>query len=141
MPTPPRTVAHLEELLTYAVVKPAVNQIEVHPYCQPHDILEYCAANGIVVEAYAPFASGAFGLLKDPVISAIAEAVGKSVAQVILRWHVQSGRVALPKSTNPARIPSNLEVDFELSAEQMAAITALGAGEAKRTCPVPESIL
>jgi len=132
---------HLEELFEDCVVRPMVNQIEVHPYCQQTQLVKFCSDNKIVVQAYAPFASGAFGMLKDEVVVKIAEQVSRSVGQVILRWHIQKGRVVLPKSTNEARMRSNLELfDFELSEEQMAAIDAMAPEEPKRTCPDPATI-
>jgi diketogulonate reductase-like aldo/keto reductase len=138
------TLGHLEELMKTAVVKPQVNQIELHPYCQDKALVDYCKSQDIVVEAYAPFASGMFGLLTDPVIAAVAKRLDRNAGQVILRWHVQQGHVVLPKSTKAEHIKKNSELfDFELSAEDMAAISALQkeGEEARRTCPDPASIL
>lgn len=136
------TPSHLGELIDAGRTVPMVNQFELHPYCQDPELERYCQAQGIVVQAYAPFASGAFGLLKDPVIVEIAAAVGRATGQVILRWHLQSGRVVLPKSTNPERIAQNIDLEgFALSDEQMEKINALKPAEAKRTTPDPASIV
>lgn len=136
------TESHLGDLIGAGRTVPAVNQIELHPYCQNPGLVRYCQARGIVVEAYAPFASGAFGLLKDPVISEIGREVGRSNGQVILRWHLQQGHVVLPKSGNPIRIRENIELfDFTLEESQMARITALAPSEPRRTTPDPASIL
>ena len=135
------SVRHLRELIEDTGQVPALNQVEVHPYCQPKDLLDFCKEKGIIVEAYAPFASGAFGLLRDETIARIATETGKGAGQVILRWHIQHGRVVLPKSTNPVRMAENRDLwSFELSDEQMAAIDALGTAEPKRTCPDPDDV-
>ena len=136
------TARHLEELIGAGRTVPMVNQTELHPYCQDPGLVEYCKQHDIVVEAYAPFASGAFGLLGDPVIAGIAEQVGASTGQVILRWHLQQGHVVLPKSTNPARIAQNLDLfGFELDEDQVARITALAPDEPRRTTVDPYTIL
>jgi diketogulonate reductase-like aldo/keto reductase len=84
----------------------------------------------------------ALGLLQDPALVATAERHGKTVAQLILRWHLQSGRTALPKTSKPERMAENLDIhDFALSDDEMRAIDALGAGAARRTCPDPSAIL
>lgn len=134
------TVGHLKELAE-AEVKPMVNQVEVHPYCRDPELESWCREQGIVVTAYAPFASGAFDMLKDPALVSIAEAHGVSTGQVVLRWHLQSGRTVLPKSSNPERMRQNLDLHgFALSADEMAAIDALGGGEPRRTCGDPNTI-
>jgi len=133
---------HLETLLEDCDTAPMVNQLELHPYCQDPDLVRFCEARGIVVEAYAPFASGAFGLLQDPALVAIAEQVDRSTGQVVLRWHLQHGRVVLPKSANPGRIAQNLDVaDFALDDDAMRAIDGLAPAEAKRTTLPPENIV
>lgn len=138
---------HLSELLedgAGAVVVPMVNQVELHPYCQDGPLQAFCNEKGVTLQAYAPFASGAFGLLSDPVIASIAKKHNKNSGQVILRWHLQQGRVVLPKSSNKERMASNLQLfDFELSEEEMKAITELqpeGAAP-RRTCPDPATIV
>lgn len=136
------TARHLAELLEDAPdVKPMVNQVELHPYCQDPKLEAFCRQNGIALTAYAPFASGAFGLLRDPVLVGLAEQHGVSVGQVILRWHLQHGRSALPKTSKSERMRQNQDLfGFALSDEAMQAIDALGAGEARRSCPDPNAI-
>jgi diketogulonate reductase-like aldo/keto reductase len=137
------TVDHLRQLEEDVPgAPPMVNQIEVHPYCRNPELEAHCRERGIVITAYAPFASGAFGLLEDPALRAIAEEKGVGVGQVVLRWHVQSGRTVLPKSSSPKRMAENLDLfGFSLSPDEMEAIDALGVGEAKRTCPDPSAVL
>ncbi|CAN5746668.1 aldo/keto reductase [soil metagenome] len=122
-------VAHLEELLGDAKELPAVNQIEVHPFLQHRETRAFCKKHAIVVEAYSPLTSGQ--KLDDPAISAVGKRVGRSNAQVLLRWGVQHGLVVLPKSTHEKRIAENADLfDFTLDGEAMAALDALDAGEA-----------
>jgi diketogulonate reductase-like aldo/keto reductase len=136
------TRAHLEDLIDAGRTVPMVNQIELHPYCQDAALTAFCKARDIVVEAYAPFASGAFGLLRDPEIVAIANELGVSTGRAILRWHLQQGHVVLPKSGNPGRIAENLDLfSFELDEEQMARITAIAPAEAQRTTVAPATVL
>jgi diketogulonate reductase-like aldo/keto reductase len=139
-------VEHLRILLERATVVPAVNQIEVHPYFAQREVQALNAEQGIVTQAWSPIGGITFyrdgqhsSTLEDPAIGAIAEAHGKTPAQVMLRWHLQQGRSAIPKSTKPARIAENIDVfDFELSAEELAAIDALDTG--RRGGPEPEVI-
>src|SRR6478735_2926703 len=129
---------HLKRLLAATDVVPAVNQIELHPYFTQPDVRAADADNGILTQAWSPIGGITFypgwgedrrNVMEDPAIAAIGEAHGKSAAQVMLRWHLQQGRSAIPKSTNPARIAENFDVfDFELSAQERAAIDALDAG-------------
>ena len=122
-------VPHLEELLGDAKELPAVNQIEVHPFLQHRETRAFCKKHEIVVEAYSPLTSGQ--KLDDPAISAVRKRVGRSNAQVLLRWGVQHGLVVLPKSTHDKRIAENADLfDFTLDGEAMAALDALDAGEA-----------
>lgn len=119
-------VKHLTSFLEDVKVKPMVNQIEVNPYILQKDVLEFCKEHDIVIEAWAPFGSGATGVLTDPVIVSLADKYKKNVGQIILRWLVQQGMAALPKSSNLGRMRGNLDVfDFEISEEDMAAITSL----------------
>jgi diketogulonate reductase-like aldo/keto reductase len=139
-------VDHLTQLLERASVVPAINQIEQHPYFSQADVQAFGEQHGILAQAWSPIGgitfyrdSGHTSTLEDPVIVEIAEAHGKSPAQVMLRWGLQHGRSVIPKSTKPARIAENLDVfDFELSAEQLAAIDGLDTG--KRGGPEPEAI-
>lgn len=136
------TASHLSDLSDAGRTTPMVNQIEYHPYCQERELMAFCRARGIVVEAYAPFASGAFDLLKDPVINEVATEVGCSIGQVILKWHLQQGRVVLPKSGNAKRIAQNLDLfSFELSNDQLARIDAVQPQEAKRSTVDPATVL
>lgn len=139
------TIGHLRQLMADVPEperRPAVNQVEIHPYCRDPALEGFCRKQGIVVTAYAPFASGAFGLLQDPTLTAIAARYGKTTGQVVLRWHVQSGRTALPKTSNAQRMVENQAIyDFTLSDEEIQVIDALGAGDARRTCPDPSSVL
>ena len=120
-------VPHLEELLGAAKQAPAVNQIEVTPFLQRRETRELCARHGIVVEAYSPLTHGR--RLDHPVVKAVAQRVGRSVAQVLLRWGLQQGMVVLPKSTNPARIAENGALfDFALDDRAMRELDALEEG-------------
>ncbi|RAM35428.1 aldo/keto reductase [Arthrobacter globiformis] len=129
---------HLEQLLAATHIVPAVNQIELHPYFTQRDVQAADTENGILTQAWSPIGGITFypgwgedrrNVMEDPAIAAIGHAHGKSPAQVMLRWHLQQGRSAIPKSTNPARIAENFAVfDFELSAEELASIDALDAG-------------
>ena len=137
------TAAHLAHLMEdVPTPRPTVNQIEVHPYCRDPELEAFCRERGIVISAYAPFASGAFDLLRDPVLVGCAESHAVSVGQVVLRWHLQSGRTVLPKSSNLERMRQNLDLfGFSLSEDEMRAIDALGTAEARRTCPAPSTVL
>jgi 2,5-diketo-D-gluconate reductase A len=131
------TPHHLRRLLAASEVVPAVNQIEVHPYLVQDDVRAFGAAHGIVTEAWAPIARGR--VLDDPVITGIAERLGRTPAQVTLRWAIQRGDVVFPKSVTRRRIQENFELfDFELSADEMAEITALDRHE--RTGPDPDAM-
>ena len=130
-------VAHLERLAAECDVVPAVNQVELHPYFANADVAAYGRAHGIATEAWAPIAQGK--VLGDPVVGAIAEAVGRTPAQVVLRWHVQHGNVVFPKSVTPSRMAENFAIfDFELDADAVARIDALDRGEAGRNGPNPD---
>jgi 2,5-diketo-D-gluconate reductase A len=130
-------VAHLERLAAETGTVPAVNQIEAHPYFTNDTVRGYDRAHGIATEAWSPIAQG--GVLDDPVIVAIAEKVGRTTAQVTLRWHIERGDIVFPKSTTPSRIEENFRLfDFSLDADDVAAITALDQGEPGRTGPNPD---
>lgn len=139
-------VEHLTTLLDRATVVPAVNQIECHPYFQQPDVQKLNAEHGILTQAWSPiggitfYRDGSHGsTLEDPVIASIATAHGKTAAQVMLRWGLQHGRSVIPKSTKPSRIAENIDVfDFELSADEMAAIDGLDTG--RRGGPEPDAI-
>jgi 2,5-diketo-D-gluconate reductase A len=117
------------DLMLHHRVKPAVNQIETHPFCQQHDAARFLADNGIQPESWGPFAEGRNGIFGNAVLKGIAARHGKSVAQVILRWLTQRGIVAIPKSVHPRRIAENFAIfDFELAAADMDAIRQLDQG-------------
>ena len=130
-------VAHLERLAEETDTVPAVNQIEVHPYFGNEDVRAFDGRHGIATEAWSPIAQGA--VLDDPVITRIAGAVGRTPAQVVLRWHIQRGDIVFPKSVTPQRVKENYELfDFELSSVDVNAINELDKGEAGRTGPNPD---
>ena len=130
-------IHHLEQLARDTETVPAVNQIEVHPYFANDAVRGYGIDHTILTEAWSPIAQGA--VLGDPVIGGIAERLGKSPAQVVLRWHVERGDIVFPKSVTPERIKENIEIfDFELSDDDIDAITALDKGEAGRRGPNPD---
>ncbi len=121
-------IEDLERLVQATGVVPAVNQIELHPRLQQGELRAWHAAHGIVTESWSPLARGN-DLLGEPLLAAIAARHGKTVAQVILRWHIQLGLVVFPKSVHAGRLAENLDIfDFALSAEDMAAIATLDAG-------------
>jgi diketogulonate reductase-like aldo/keto reductase len=120
-------VSHLEELLPKARYVPAVNQIELSPFLQRAATVALCRKHGIVVEAYSPLTHGK--RLDHPVIRAVADELGRSPAQVLIRWSIQHGFVVLPKSTRPERIAENGSVfDFALDAGQLQRLDALDEG-------------
>src|SRR4051794_1869715 len=140
-------VDHLGELVAKASVVPAVNQIEVHPYFQQREVQAANSEHGILTQAWSPIGGITFyreggahtSTLEDPTIVGVAEAHSKSAAQIMLRWHLQQGRSAIPKSTKPHRIAENFDVfDFDLSADELAAIDALDTG--KRGGPEPADV-
>lgn len=114
------------DLASFSRIKPMVNQIEVHPHCQQEESKTWHDAYGVRVEAWAPFGEGRGGIFDLPELKAIGAKYGKTVAQVILRWHIQRGVVAIPKSTHKERMKENFDVfDFALSDEDMAVIRTL----------------
>jgi diketogulonate reductase-like aldo/keto reductase len=128
---------HLRRLLDNSEVVPAVNQIELHPFLVQEEVRKVDAELGIATEAWSPLAKGG-ELLGNPTVTAIADRVGRTPAQVVLRWHLQLGNVVIPKSVTPSRIVENVSVfDFELSADDMAALSGLDKG--LRTGPDPVS--
>jgi diketogulonate reductase-like aldo/keto reductase len=137
---------HLSQLMEATSVVPAVNQIEVHPYFRQSEVLAVNAEHEVLSQAWSPiggitfYRDGSHGsTLEDPVIREIAAAHGKTPAQVMLGWHLQQGRQAIPKSVTPSRIAENFDVfGFELTADQLAAIDALDTGV--RGGPEPEQI-
>jgi len=131
-------IEHLEQLAAETDTVPAVNQIEVHPYFTNDQVREYGQEHGIATEAWSPIAQG--GVLEDSTITQIAEKVGKTPAQAVLRWHIQRGDIIFPKSVTPSRMQENFELfDFELESGDMNEISALGQGEDGRTGPNPDT--
>ncbi len=135
----------LEALLAQVDVVPAVNQVELHPYFTQPDVQAADAAHGILDQAWSPiggitfYRGGGQGTLADPVVRGIAAEHGRTPAQVMLRWHLQQGRSAIPKSVRPARIAENFDVfDFDLTVDELAALDALDTGV--RGGPDPDAI-
>lgn len=132
-------IPHLQTLLDQTGVLPVVNQIELHPGFQQAELRQYHAEHDIVTEAWSPLGRGS--LLGHPALAPIAEKHGRSVAQIILRWHIQLGNMVIPKSITPARIEENIRVfDFTLDDADMAAIAELD-DPAGRTGPDPDVFL
>jgi diketogulonate reductase-like aldo/keto reductase len=139
-------VDHLRVLLDATNVTPAVNQLEIHPFFQQREVQDFGAERGVVNQAWSPIGgitfyrdSGHTSALEEPAITGIAEAHGKSPAQVMLRWGLQQGRSVIPKSTKPTRIRENLDLfDFELTDADLAELDALETG--KRGGPEPEAV-
>lgn len=127
---------HLQRVLDECETVPAVNQIEVHPYLTQDDLRAFGAQHGIATQAWSPIARGK--VLDDPVIVAVAERLGRTPAQVAIRWQIERGDIVFPKSVTPSRIEENFAVfDFELTPDDVAAISALNRNE--RTGPDPDT--
>jgi len=131
------TVAHLQRLIDETGTVPAVNQVELHPRLTQPALRQFHALHGIATEAWAPIGQGK-GLLEHPSIKEMATRYGKSPAQVVLRWHLQIGTIAIPKSVTPARIRENIDVfDFELSPADVLGLSQLGPEQ--RIGPDPDT--
>ncbi|MCX4728350.1 aldo/keto reductase [Streptomyces sp. NBC_01020] len=127
---------HLRRLLQETEIVPAVNQIEVHPYLAQDEVRAFGAGHRIATEAWSPIAQGK--VLDDPTITGIARRLGRTPAQVTLRWHIQRNDIVFPKSVTRSRVEENFALfDFELTEADMAAITGLDRGE--RTGPDPDT--
>lgn len=130
-------VSHLEKLLTESKITPAVNQIEIHPYFQNRETVDFCRERGIQIEAYSPLGSGG-DLLQEPLLKAIAKKHKVSTAQVVLRWHLQNGFVVIPKARSKEHLRANLAIDsFKLDKDDIKQIDSLEKNE-KRT-PDPDT--
>jgi len=136
---------HLDALLEQATVVPAVNQVEVHPYFTQSAVQSADAARGILTQAWSPiggitsYRDTGTSTFDDPAIASIAAAHGKTPAQVMIRWHLQEGRSAIPKSVRPERIAENFDVfDFELTLAELKALDALDTGV--RGGPEPDDV-
>ena len=121
---------HLERIIGETGVTPVVNQIELHPRFQQRDKREFHARHNIRIESWSPLGSGR--LLKDPTLESIARKHGKSVAQTIIRWHLQEGLIVIPKSVHKERIAANFDVfDFELDAEDLKTIKGMDSPDGR----------
>jgi len=128
-------IEHLQRILDECDVVPAVNQVECHPYLQQNQLKKFCKEHGIYLEAYSPLMNGT-KVLEEPVIKELAVEHGKTPAQVILRWHLQSDVVVIPKTVTPSRMKENLDVfDFELSEADMKKIASLDRNERHNSIP------
>jgi len=131
-------IDHLERLAATTDVVPAINQIELHPYFLNDEVRAYGEAHGIATQAWSPIAQG--NVLGDPVITAIADRVGRTPAQVVLRWHIQRDSIVFPKSTTPTRIEENFKLfDFQLQPDDIKRIDELDRGETGRIGPHPDT--
>ena len=121
--------AHIDRLLAEASIRPTINQIQLNPRITRPEQRAYNTKQGIVTEAWSPLGAGN-DLLENPTLAAIGAKYGKTPGQVVLRWHIELGVVAIPRSSNPDRIAQNIDIfDFELGTDEIAAISALDTGE------------
>ncbi|CAM4041451.1 glyoxal reductase [Bacillus manliponensis] len=128
-------IHHLEHLLANCNITPMVNQVELHPMLTQHELREYCKRKGIQIEAWSPLMRGG-EVFEHEIIQSIAKKYGKTPAQVILRWEVQSGIVTIPKSVTPSRIEENFDVfDFSLTEEELSQIETMNCGRRVGTNP------
>lgn len=129
-------VHHLQQLMLGCRVAPLVNQVEIHPLLTQKDILKFCKSNGILCEAYSPFARMDPRVVDNETINHVSAVHGKSPTQVILRWHFQNGVVSIPKTSSPKRMRANIDIfDFQLSGEEMHEIDLLNEGYRVRHDP------
>ena len=130
-------IRHLEELRRVSGIVPAVNQIECHPLCYPKELIEYCQSNGILVQAYAPLARGAY--LDNDILCVLGTKYAHTPAQVGLRWAIQKGISVIPKSTHPERIASNARIfDFTIDQEDMDLLDTLNQNY--HSASIPEDL-
>ncbi|GIP08441.1 MAG: aldo/keto reductase [Paenibacillus macerans] len=128
-------IEHLERLLNETEIKPVLNQVECHPHLSQNELKAFCAKHDIFIEAWSPLEQGG-DVLKDPVVKEIAEAHGKTAAQVVLRWHLQNNTIVIPKSVTPSRIEENFNVfDFKLADSDMERINKLNINRRKGSNP------
>ena len=128
-------IEHLQRIMEECEVKPTVNQVECHPYLQQKELKEFCQQHDIIIEAYSPLMNGT-KVMENEVIQEIANQHGKTPAQVILRWHIQSDVIVIPKTVTPSRMEENLNVfDFELSAADLNKIANLDRNERHNSIP------
>lgn len=127
---------HLQQIIEETGHIPSVNQIQVHPYYGKRELFAVCAEKGIAIEAWSPL--GQATVLNDPILAGIAENLGRTPAEIVLRWHLQQGRIVIPKSASLVRMAKNLSVfDFTLSTEELSAIDNLNKGVTGRRGPDP----
>jgi len=130
--------AHLDRIISETGVVPVLNQVEVHPFFGNEEVRAACARHDVAVEAWAPIARGKVN--DDDTITGIADRLGRTPAQVALRWHIQRGDIVFPKTVTPERMRENFDIfDFELSDDDMSTITALDRGEEGRGGPHPDT--
>jgi 2,5-diketo-D-gluconate reductase A len=130
--------AHLERIISETGVVPVLDQVEVHPFFGNEEVRAACAKHNVAVEAWAPIARGKVN--DDDTITGIADRLGRTPAQVALRWHIQRGDIVFPKTVTPERMQENFDIfDFELSDGDMSTITALDRGEEGRGGPDPDT--
>jgi 2,5-diketo-D-gluconate reductase A len=121
-------IDHLERIIDATDIVPVLNQVELHPRLQLPELRSFHAERGIATEAWSPLGRGQ--ILNDPVINELAESIGRTPAQVVLRWHVQLGNIVIPRSVTPSRIEENFQIfDFELDDDALQAIEQLDEGE------------
>ncbi|MBA1393233.1 aldo/keto reductase [Bombilactobacillus bombi] len=129
-------IKHLEKLQQQAQIMPAVDQVELHPYLQRPKLLAYLQDNDIAVEAWGPLGQGINGVFAEPILQNLAQKYHKSVAQVILRWHLQRHAIIFPKSIHQERLQQNFDIfDFELSTDDMNAISTLDKNQPNGSDP------
>ncbi|CDM69931.1 Glyoxal reductase [Clostridium bornimense] len=131
-------IGHLEELKATAEIMPMVNQVEIHPLSSKDTLLDYCNKNNIQLVAWSPIMRGK--VFSNESIIALAEKYKKTIAEIILRWHIQRGVIPIPKSSNEERIKENIDIfDFEISREDMNIIDSLNEGDNVSVSGVPEN--
>lgn len=131
-------IGHLEELKKTAKIMPMINQIEMHPLSSKNDMLDYCRQNNIEVMAWSPIVRGK--LFSNEIMMSLAEKYKKTIAELIIRWHIQRGVIPIPKSSNAGRIKENFDVfDFNISEEDMESINALNEGNGFSVTGVPDN--
>lgn len=127
---------HLQALLDNCEIVPAINQIEVHPLFTQKPLIEYCKRNGIVVEAYTPLARNDDRLQKNVILKELSKKYGKTIQQIILRWHIELGIIPIPRSLNPQRQYQNIDIfDFSLTEEEIKAIDSININSRLRFDP------
>ena len=131
-------IGHLEELKKTAEIMPMVNQVELHPQSSKEYLLDYCNDNNIQLVAWSPIMRGR--IFSNELIIGLSEKYKKTIAQIVLRWHIQRGIIPIPKSSNEGRIKENLDIfDFELSADDMNAINSLNEGDSISVSTPPQN--